>query len=223
MARQERALATREAILQAAGVVFSNASYSTAKLSDITRDANITQGGLYFHFDSKQDLAQEVIKRQEEISRSSISEELARSGNRAAFALISSPFVFARDTMTQPIVRAGLRLNSESPEYFPEFAATPYLEWVATAEVLLHQGIEQGDVNPDADIPSIASIAVEAHTGTQLVSQVVSHWKDFGMRLERLYSTVLIPLMFLPERHPELREAQSAMRARILPSNLVAM
>ncbi|MEJ8643270.1 TetR family transcriptional regulator [Streptomyces sp. MS1.HAVA.3] len=55
---------TRRAILEAAAVVFEERGYGAAKLTDIVTLAHVTKGALYFHFDSKEDLAQAVIDAQ---------------------------------------------------------------------------------------------------------------------------------------------------------------
>lgn len=64
MARQERAVRTRRAILEAAAAVFDERGYEAATIADILARAGVTKGALYFHFCSKQELAQGVLDEQ---------------------------------------------------------------------------------------------------------------------------------------------------------------
>lgn len=64
VARQERAVRTRRAILEAAAAVFDERGYEAATIADILARAGVTKGALYFHFSSKQELAQGVLDEQ---------------------------------------------------------------------------------------------------------------------------------------------------------------
>ncbi|WP_347879795.1 helix-turn-helix domain-containing protein [Streptomyces sp. Tu 2975] len=64
MARQERAVRTRRAILVAAAEVFDEVGYEAATISEILKRSGLTKGALYFHFASKEELAQGVLAEQ---------------------------------------------------------------------------------------------------------------------------------------------------------------
>ncbi|MEK8171459.1 helix-turn-helix domain-containing protein [Streptomyces sp. M19] len=57
MARQERAIRTRNEILRAAATVFNEFGYDAATIAETLTRADVTKGALYFHFQSKEDLA----------------------------------------------------------------------------------------------------------------------------------------------------------------------
>ena len=61
MARQERAIRTRQVILEAAGAVFDEHGYAATTISMVLERAAVTKGALYFHFPSKESLAQAVL------------------------------------------------------------------------------------------------------------------------------------------------------------------
>ncbi|PDQ34105.1 MAG: hypothetical protein B5766_12785 [Candidatus Lumbricidophila eiseniae] len=61
MAEQARALATREKIVESAAQLFSTTNYHVATMAGLAHAAGVTQGALYFHFDSKVALAQEIV------------------------------------------------------------------------------------------------------------------------------------------------------------------
>ena len=64
MARQERAVRTRHAVIRAAAEVFAERGYAAATIAEILDRAGVTKGALYFHFDSKEALARGVIEAQ---------------------------------------------------------------------------------------------------------------------------------------------------------------
>lgn len=64
MARQERAIRTRRVILEAAGAVFDEHGYAATTISMVLERAEVTKGALYFHFPSKESLAQAVLDEQ---------------------------------------------------------------------------------------------------------------------------------------------------------------
>lgn len=59
--RQSRALATRRAILAASSANFDIEGYTAARLDKILSDSNLSKGALYFHFPSKEAIAQQLI------------------------------------------------------------------------------------------------------------------------------------------------------------------
>ncbi|QPA02548.1 hypothetical protein DI273_30655 [Streptomyces violascens] len=60
MARQERALRTREALIRAGAEHFARDGFVAASLSTISRSAGVSNGALHFHFENKRALAQAV-------------------------------------------------------------------------------------------------------------------------------------------------------------------
>lgn len=62
MAQQIRAEETRSRILEAAQNCFSRKGYDAASVSDICREAGITKGAFYYHFETKQALFLELLK-----------------------------------------------------------------------------------------------------------------------------------------------------------------
>ncbi len=188
--QQARAQATRESIIGAAGIVFARLSYSSATLADVIAEAGVTQGALYFHFDSKQDLAEELIKRQHERS-SGLSARFLSSEMPGIESLIQLSGELARQITTDPIVQGGLRLSTESPELFPNFASKPYRDWIDMCEHFIQKAIDEGDVSAVPDARTQARFVISAFTGTQVVSQALTGWDDLYDRLEEMWSIIL--------------------------------
>jgi AcrR family transcriptional regulator len=199
--KQERAFVTREAILRAAGIAFSTLSFSEAKLLNIAEEAGVTQGALYFHFASKNDLAVEVIKRQHETSSVAGYEQL--KDPRGIEGLIISSQILAKQITTDPIVRAGLRLSTESSNLFPGYVEVPYQDWIENCEKFVRKGISDGDIIDSVDVFEVGTFIMESFTGTQVVSQAMTHWADLPQRLEQMWK-IMLPAFVVPERKAEL-------------------
>ena len=50
------ALQTKQSILAAAQKIFTERGFAKASLSDIAREANVTRGAIYWHFENKSEL-----------------------------------------------------------------------------------------------------------------------------------------------------------------------
>jgi AcrR family transcriptional regulator len=102
VSRQEQSEKTRSAIIDAAAVAFDQHGYQGAGLSLILEQAGVTRGALYFHFSSKEELAQELVRAQFENIEKHLSD-----GTKGLQALINLTFAMASDLTTDIRVRAG--------------------------------------------------------------------------------------------------------------------
>ena len=55
--------ATRERIVAAAAKIFAERGYAHTRLTDIAKAAKFHAGGIYYYFDSREDLVEEVLRR----------------------------------------------------------------------------------------------------------------------------------------------------------------
>ena len=190
MAKQARAHVTRELIVQAAAVVFAGQNYAKATLGDVISQAAVTQGALYFHFDSKKAVAQEVINRQHQLFIDA-GETLLEKDLRGVPAMILLSRELARYITSNPLVQAGLRLSTESADVFVETASGPYEDWIRTCEVLIRRAAHDGDISGEYDPARLAGFVIATFTGVQSLSQARTGWADILDRLEEMWVFVL--------------------------------
>ena len=190
MAKQARAHATRELIVQAAGVVFAEKAYAQATLGDVLREAGVTQGALYFHFESKKALALEVIERQHHLFIDTGNDLLGKKMQGLPAMIILSRDL-AMQITTNPLVRAGLRLSTESADLFVESARRPYEDWIDTCEALIERAVAEGDVSSAHEPGRLAAYVIASFTGVQSLSQARTQWEDIFDRLEEMWYFLL--------------------------------
>lgn len=186
MTRQARAERTRDTIIQAAGVVFSRETFAQATLGDVLREGSVTQGALYFHFDSKRSLALEVISRQHALFKEAAHREMVGSqdGLTAMVALSAS---LANLITSEPLVQAGLRLSTESSPAFEVGIGAPYADWVNFAEEFVTKAQASGHIKKDRNPRDIAWVVMSTFTGVQMVSRAISNWSDLFDRLTDMW------------------------------------
>jgi TetR/AcrR family transcriptional repressor of uid operon len=189
MAQQLRAEQTRQKILFAAGKVFDENGYERALIAEIAKVAGVTQGAIYFHFKSKEEIAHAVVQAQHAISRSRA--EMVLIENRGAVeSLIRITAQFGRDLINDPMVRAGARLNIEKLH----FSVQPVQSWDDWAEVLatlFARGIREGDLRDNMNITVYANLVSTAYVGVQTVSEVKTGYANLIEKIFEMWIVVL--------------------------------
>jgi len=197
MAQQQRAVATRAAILQAAAGAFVARGYAGTSLDGVAEIAGVTKGALYFHFRSKAALANAVIAEQHRSSRE-LGESVTTSASSAAEALTVLSASLAVQLTTDVMVSAGLRLTTEGGD--PELVvAEPYVEWLDEIGGLVRTAVGEGDFRADLDVDRASTFFVGAYVGVQTLSGAITGRADVVERLADLLRYVL-PSFVAPGR-----------------------
>lgn len=199
MPTQERAVVTRTSIIQGAAVVFNDRGYANASLEVIAEAAQVTRGALYFHFKTKEELANAVIAEQHRTSRRAAENELA-AATSAIDGMFRMCFSLARQLTSDVIVSAGIRLTTDGTASELS-AADPYHDWMQTFRTLIQLGIEQGDINNYIDPDRMSLYIIPSYTGLQLVSDTLHQRTDLFDRVRDMWE-FLIPAMIVPDRMP---------------------
>ncbi|MFC4496489.1 ScbR family autoregulator-binding transcription factor [Streptomyces ovatisporus] len=183
MAMQDRAIRTRRKILEAAATVFGNRGYQAATIADILSTAGVTKGALYFHFASKEQLAQGVLSAQE-------GQDPVPSRTCKAQELVDMIMIYVHRLQTDSMVRAGvwLALNQQAVDLD---RSGPFLSWSETLTELLEAAREQGELLPHVKPAETARVIVGAFAGVQAMSQTLSDYEDLGERIAELLRHVL--------------------------------
>ena len=185
---QERAKISRRQILQGAADRFEVTGYGSTSMNDIVSAAQMTKGAVYFHFSSKDELAQAVIEEQHQISISAFT-AVAATGAPALEQLVMVCHEMGRQLVAEPIVRAGIRLTLELAS--ADGSQGPYVAWIRELRKLAEAAKLEGDIRDDVEPESVGRVVISAFTGVQLVSNVLTRRSDLNDRIDELFSLLL--------------------------------
>ncbi|MFE9703348.1 ScbR family autoregulator-binding transcription factor [Streptomyces sp. NPDC005930] len=197
--KQERAVRTREVILRAAAAVFDECGYTGASISKIMNRSGVTQGGMYFHFKSKEALAHAVMASQQEFVQ-------LPAGRDGLQRLIDITFHIAGELADNVLFRASVRLAVEQGE-LGIHDDTAYQEWAELFHTQLVAAQRDGELYEDVDVREFATVLVGAYTGTQIFSNAATHREDLPQRVAALWRYLL----------PALTDAQTRRGLRVQP------
>ncbi|GAA4050405.1 ScbR family autoregulator-binding transcription factor [Streptomyces shaanxiensis] len=181
--KQERAVRTREAILTAAAEVFDEYGYSAAGVSKILQRAGVTQGAMYFHFKSKEDLGRAVLVEQ--------AATLALPDEPAGLQqLVDLTLYLGFELQRNVLLRAGVRLAVEQGEAgLRDF--TVYRWWIDRFRAELDAAEQRGELLPQVDGAEFARVLVASFTGTQLMSHLENERQDLPAQIATLWNYLL--------------------------------
>ncbi|MEY9872683.1 AcrR family transcriptional regulator [Streptacidiphilus sp. MAP12-33] len=183
MARQQRAEESRNKLLAAAAEVFDERGFALATLAEIHTRAGLTKGALYFHFSSKEELAEAVIGQEADWYAE------APQGAPPLQTVIDLTHGFARALLTDVRIRASARLVLEGTYTEPD--GSSHKAWAERLAMLLTEAQSQGDIRPEVDPNGVAELIVGSFLGTQILSQLFTGREDLEARITLMWQTVL--------------------------------
>ncbi|MGB3301259.1 ScbR family autoregulator-binding transcription factor [Gordonia sp. (in: high G+C Gram-positive bacteria)] len=192
MAQQARALETRRQILITAAHVFRRVGFDRTRLNDIVEESGLTRGAIYFHFKSKDEIADVVV---DELAASSLEAvaAVAETGDYAMRQIGMLCREMGRLLIDDPVVSAGIRLVIELKSGKEPIPA--YLGWIEALKYLVACGIEQGDVREGVDPEQAAIFIAEAFVGAHVLSYAVTGHEDLAERIDNLADNLIWSLM----------------------------
>ncbi|WP_331761672.1 ScbR family autoregulator-binding transcription factor [Streptomyces sp. NBC_01546] len=189
MARQERAIRTKLAILNAAAAVFDERGYEAATIGEVLTRAGVTKGALYFHFPSKQALAEGVLEQQ------FAGVTIPPSASKLQ-TLVDTGLVLAYQMRRDPMVSAVARLSLEQ-DMRAEFGTKALTEWIQATEWMFSEAAAQGELLPHVVPAESAWLFSGAWTGVQIYSSMLSGREDLEARVVSLFEH-LLPSIAVP-------------------------
>ncbi|MFD9567923.1 ScbR family autoregulator-binding transcription factor [Streptomyces sp. NPDC059994] len=213
MAKQDRAIRTRRAILEAAAIVFEKQGFQAATITDILKMAGVTKGALYFHFQSKEALAHGVLN--EQGSGPSLPPQPVKLQE-----LIDSGSVLAHRLRTDHLVRASIRLTLDQQATGLDRSG-PFRHWSEVNVEVLTLAQQRGELMPNVVISDTAELYVGAFAGLQMMSQTLSDYQDLSHRhsvLQRhVMSSIAVPSVLAALDFSEDRGARLTAELETVP------
>lgn len=179
MAKQDRAITTRENIVQTGARLFAQKHYESVRMAELLTEAGITQGGFYFHFpEGKKTVAEEIIARQDGRFTELRDAAIADTSLDGLSALIMFLQTVVNEIENNVVMRAGLRLVTQASEHFPEVAHMPHPSWNDAIEAALKKAEAEGSLRPDVDTTIAARGLVLLFIGAQTSSFINDQWES---------------------------------------------
>ncbi len=178
---QDRAVRTREAITAVAARHFDTDGYGHTSMNTITHTGKFAKGAMYYHFPSKEAIAERLISDWNHTLAETISEALAAGASSTAGEKLTAIFTsLARQVTENTNLRAGMKLTLEPT--INNGAA--FAHWVDAISDIIETAITDGELT---DTPTTHRLAWNLCAGTFGAAHAASALRehvDLTVRIE---------------------------------------
>ncbi|GLZ31381.1 TetR family transcriptional regulator [Lentzea sp. NBRC 105346] len=189
MPQQDRAHATREAILRAAAEEFDRLGYERTSLKGVLGHSGLTKGAFYFHFASKEALAAALVSGQDDLWARMREDWDGRALD--PLRRLVGMFHEAAERMAADVtLRAGVRLAADREVGYPGLPSA-HLEWEKIIEAYLVDARDAGNLRDGADPAALARTLCAATLGARFISSATTRCADFPARTREILRYVL--------------------------------
>jgi AcrR family transcriptional regulator len=190
-----RGARSRQAIVTGAAELFAERGFAHVSVNDVAERVGLTKGAFYFHFATKEQLAQAVCASYHEwlvdLQRR-VAEQEPEPLRRIPQVLLEAALAYRRD----PIARGTTRLLEESNQLHLPFLSPLWARWWAGT---LAEAQAAGLVADPVDVDRLAWTLTAAFYGTQSNSYAESSWSGLPARLADLLRFALLPVVSCPD------------------------
>jgi AcrR family transcriptional regulator len=171
MARQERAVRTRESLILAAAEVFAEEGYVSASLTTISRRAGVSNGALHFHFENKRALAR-VVEAEAARTLEAITREAAGGGCGVLQELVDATYALMDRLARDAVVRAGFELGGD----LSRGTGACRRGWQRWVEEALTRAEQEGSLAQGVSPEDAAGAIVAATVGFEVLGARDPNW-----------------------------------------------
>jgi TetR/AcrR family transcriptional regulator, transcriptional repressor for nem operon len=167
---------TRAHIIHQAATLFNQRGYAGASIADIMAATGLKKGGIYNHFQSKDELAIAAFDYAVQLMQQRYA--LALRGQRSANVRLQAMINTFCDSAADPPIAGGcpiLNTAIESDDAHPALrqrAQQAMDQWQQLLAKILRWGIEHGEVQPSIDPVASASMIIAILEGAVMMSQL---------------------------------------------------
>ena len=187
---------TRQHIIQQAATLFNQRGYIGSSISDVMQYTGLQKGGIYRHFQSKEQLALAAFDYAQRQSTCRLVEAVAAETDAVQQLLA---FIDAFHTLTlHPPVPGGCPIlntivdSDDGDVALRERVVTVVAEWEQLIERIVADGMARGSIRRDADPQAVATLIIatleggillaRAHRSLVYLQHVVDHLVQYVRR-----------------------------------------
>ncbi|MFF3216040.1 ScbR family autoregulator-binding transcription factor [Streptomyces sp. NPDC002886] len=190
---QDRSERTHRKLVHAGAELFHRSGYANATLGEIATFAGVTKGALYFHFASKEELAEAVQLRGRELLHASV-RELRASGSSPLQTLVDTTHWLALNLREEPAIPASFRITKECAG-LSTLATDFHRIWLTEVCGLLRQARDAGELRAEGRWESIESLVAAAACGIEALAATGMPYAELQRRVSGLWSLLLPSLV----------------------------
>ncbi|MEU3771813.1 ScbR family autoregulator-binding transcription factor [Streptomyces sp. NPDC032472] len=207
MAKQERAVRTRDALIGSAAEIFDREGYTVASLTAISSLAGVSNGALHFHFASKAALA-DAVEAAALLRLAAVTGDPHPPGDRHPPGgrrlqdLVDATHRLAAALRADVVLRAGFQLCGESARPPEEDLREQWRAWVEEA---VRRAESAGELRPGVAVADVVAAVVAATVGLEVLGARDTRWLSAATvtRLWRLLLPTLVPSALAADLAPE--------------------
>jgi len=187
-AMQDRAVRTREAIVAVAARHFDTDGYGHTSMNTITHAGKFAKGAMYYHFPSKEAIAEHLISDWNHTLAETISEALAAGASSTAGEKLTAIFTsLSRQIAEDTNVRAGMKLTLEPT--INNGAA--FAHWVDAISDIIETAITTGELTDTPTTHRLAWNLCASTLGAAHAASALRENVDLTVRIEDIVAAHL--------------------------------
>jgi len=166
---------TRQEIIRKAAPIFNQRGYDGAALSDLMRATGLEKGGIYRHFDSKEQLAAEAFDYAWKLAldtRFDGTQEISNTVDR--LKQVVRNFRDRRAGLVPggcPLLNTAIDSDDGNPQLRGK-ARRALSSWLERLRSIIEEGQRRGEVRGDVDSSELATLIVSTLEGSLMVSRL---------------------------------------------------
>ena len=166
---------TRQEIIRKAAPIFNQRGYERAALSDLMKATGLEKGGIYRHFESKQQLAAEAFDYAWKLAMDTRFEGTEGISNTVGrLKQIVRNFRDRRAGLVAggcPLLNTGVDSDDGNPQ-LREKARRALSSWLERLQTIIEEGQRRGEIPGDVDASELATLIVSTLEGSLMVSRL---------------------------------------------------
>lgn len=185
---------TREFIIREAAVLFNQKGYFSSSISDLTRVTGMQKGGIYNHFENKDQLALEAFEHATAVLGKSFAH--AMEGKSTAFEKLAAVISVYENAHDHPPLKGGCPLLNTAIECddahpaLKEKAQQAMGYFLDRLRTLLEQGVEQGEFVEDLKVQEFAIYITSVIEGGVMLSRLYEDNMYIRLNIKRLLKEI---------------------------------
>jgi TetR/AcrR family transcriptional regulator, transcriptional repressor for nem operon len=187
---------TRERIVAQAAPIFNQRGFAGCSMQDVMDATGLEKGGLYRHFESKEELAAEAFKyalRQAVKTRTADLEHI--TGAVAKLRYVVTRFVEAPSAIPGgcPLMNTAIDSDDGNPA-LRKLVRAGLSDWKKRISTLVEQGIQSREIRKDIEPRKIANTIIATLEGALMISRMEGTKEaltDAGAALNNMLDTII--------------------------------